>query len=1185
MKRLTSILVVLLVSLSGLAQPLTQWTLQRAGDTQTFSVTVPSTVAGALNEAGYWGQDILDQNRYASLDKSIFDSPWTYTTTFEAAKGMSHVLRFEGLNFYADIDLNGKRIASADTTYGAFSVREIDITALAKRKNTLTVTVRRAQKGDLNHGYVDWNPRPLDESMGIIRPVILISTPDVQVQDVYVRPEVNPEQLSEAGLLVNCLVVNRSSHAVAGTLRGVYEGGAFELPVTLQAGETRKVEVKEQVKNPRIWWTAEMGKPELYHMEVSFCKGQAVSHSKKVTFGIRDIKGIVDAKGHRQFILNGRPVLIKAGGWTDDIFMQDTPKSLKAQLDMVHDMGLNTIRFENIWGKDDTVYDLCDEMGILALVGWSCQWEWEDYCGLPETKGYGCINDPHSEAVAVRYFHDQVIRLRNHASVCGWLTGSDRIPNPRLEEQYLKLYKELDYRPYVCSAKGITSLEGPSGMKMEGPYEYVGPDYWWIDTKCGGAFGFNTETSPGFNVPQEESLRRMVGEKDLWPIGPNWAYHCTASSSHMHNTAFLEAAMEGVYGKATDLKDFIRKAHALEYDAERSMYEAFRGNVPNATGIVQWMLNSAWPSMYWQLYDWYGIPTSGYYGTKTANKPVQLVYNYADHGVWVVNDVVPEAKVKARLRVYDVNCKLLREETVELTSNARQPKKVFEGVDGPCFVALKLSGDYSAKNFYCIPEKGNDYNWKKADWWGIPFNGFCDLSWVSALPEAKIKLTVAPARGGYDITVENKSDVIAYMNIIKARAADGSLIPGVFYSDNFFTLTPYDKQTIHCSVPKGTPTPDFDLVGWNAAVEQDPLDRAQSKYATYSFSLNDQYIVENPYQAVTVQQPKGKKIKNVIFMIGDGMGSEQVSVGWVANGGQLNMTQMPVLGASRTYCLDRLVTDSCAGGAALACGQKTKYGYIAVDENQQPMESSLHVARKKGMKTGVAVTCRINDATPADFCVNGPSRKDEEGLAAKYVGSGVDFISGGGLHFWTQRSDGRNLVEEMKALGYTFVDKLEDIAGAQGDRFLGLYGEYDLDPCLDRGPILLESTKKAIQMLDNPKGFFLMVEGSQIDDYAHRNKCGQMVEELFDFDKTIGYVLEWAARDGQTLVIVTADHCTGGVTLLKGSIEDHQVKVNFSTSGHDGIVVPVFAFGPGAENFAGIHENSEIGQIVKDLLK
>ena len=122
-------------------------------------------------------------------------------------------------------------------------------------------------------------------------------------------------------------------------------------------------------------------------------------------------------------------------------------------------------------------------------------------------------------------------------------------------------------------------------------------------------------------------------------------------------------------------------------------------------------------------------------------------------------------------------------------------------------------------------------------------------------------------------------------------------------------------------------------------------------------------------------------------------------------------------------------------------------------------------------------------------------------------------------------------------------------------------------------------------MLDNPKGFFLMIEGSQIDDWAHRNKIGYSVEELFDFDKTLGIVLEWAARDGETLVVVTADHATGGLTLLQGSLEEHLVKVHFSTKGHNGIYVPVFAFGPRAEEFVGMHENAEVGAIIRKIIQ
>ena len=1193
MKRTLIFIAAVLMALPcPAARTLNNWIMQKEGSKDTYNVTVPCTVAGALNEAGVFGKDVLDRDRYFGIDKEQFDSPWIFITKFNAEPGMKHILRFNGLGYRAEISLNGNIIASADTTFGLFIVREFDITKIAKKNNVLKVKVRRAQPGDLNTGYVDWNPRPVDESMGILREVELVSTPDVQVADVFVKPEVNPADLTRAEISITATLVNRSDAPVQGVFSGSYEGGSFGEDVSLGPRQTRIVTVRRTIEKPHIWWTREMGRPELYNLVARFENGGKVSDVKKVRFGIRSITSEITDKGHRQFYLNGKPVLIKSAGWTDDIFMQDTPQSIRNQMAFVRDMGLNCVRFENIWGKDDLVYDLCDEMGILALVGWSCQWEWENYCGLPETGHYGCINDPASEDLAVRYFHDQIIRLRNHPAVIGWLTGSDRIPNPRLEERYMALYNELDYRPYVCSAKGMTSkFGGPSGTKMEGPYEYVGPDYWYIDTKYGGAYGFNTETGVGLNIPQSESVRRMVGEDHLWPADRNWDVHCTASSTDMNSTKTATEVMTGLYGAPSGFEDFMRKAHSLDYDSTRSMYEAFRCNVPTATGIVQWMLNSAWPSMYWQLYDWYMVPTAGYFGTKKACAPVQLIFNYGDRCVWAVDDAMPLAEYTATIHIYGPDSKLIKEESKKVRIAPREPQKVFDEIEGACFVALELKNEKDrivADNFYCVPATQNKYNWKKTNWYISPITEYSDLSFVSALPETSVSMKSVAVPGGFDVTLTNDSQVVAYQNILKAKDASGQLIPSVLWSDNFVSLAPGQTKKVHCIIPEGSGPASLSLEGWNATVNMaapDSLDRNRSKYATYNFTKDDEYTGTDPYVPEEFKQPKGKKIKNVIFMIGDGMGFEQVSCAWVVNGGALYMDRMSYLGASRTYAVDRLVTDSCAGGNALSTGVKTKYGYIGMDPDANPIQSVLMKAKSLGKKTGVTVTCRINDATPADFVAHSTSRKEEEYVASQFVGSGVDFISGGGTHFWNQRSDGRNLIEEMKAQGYTYVDKVEDIAGAQGDKFLGLYDEYDLKGVNERGPVLLESTRKALQMLDNKKGFFLMIEGSQIDDWGHRKKVGMVCEELLEFDRVLGEVLKFAEKDGHTLVVVTADHATGGLTLLKGSLEERNVKVNFSTSGHNGIVVPVFAYGPGAEAFAGVHENGEVGQIISRLLK
>lgn len=370
-----------------------------------------------------------------------------------------------------------------------------------------------------------------------------------------------------------------------------------------------------------------------------------------------------------------------------------------------------------------------------------------------------------------------------------------------------------------------------------------------------------------------------------------------------------------------------------------------------------------------------------------------------------------------------------------------------------------------------------------------------------------------------------------------------------------------------------------------SAFAQEDISRAMSKYANDQFREDDKYTVETPYETVTVKQPKSKKIKNIIFMIGDGMGLEQISCGWVLNGGRLNLDNFAYTGFSRTYTTNRLITDSPAGGSALATGVKTKYGFMAVDPEGNPVPSVLKRAQEKGMKTGLAVTCRINDATPFVFVGHSTDRDDEEVNAAQYIGSGVDFLSGGGIRFWKNRTDGRNLIDEMKDSGYNFVDNLADLNKIHQGRILGLFADLEMAPALDRGPVLEDCAMKAIEVLDNKNGFFLMIEGSSIDDWCHRQKVGHMAEELFDFDRTIGKVLKWAEQDGETLVIVTADHATGGLTLVGGSLEDRSVKVHFSTKGHNGILVPVFAYGPHAEEFVGVHENGEIGQIIRSLLK
>ena len=789
------------------------WTLTCDGGAEQYAATVPSTVCGVLSEAGRFGDDLFVDRNYASVDKTPFDDTWTYSTTFAAkpAAGQYCELVFDGLNYYADIFLNGTQIASSDTTFGVFRRRAYEVGSLLKGSNRLEVKLRRAQKGDLNIGFVDWNPRPFDESMGIVRPVTLRTTGAVSVEDVFVIPDLNVETLAEADLELRVKLRNHADQPVEGSLVLAIDGvGEETVPFSVPAAALQTVTLTPEqaallhLDHPRVWWSYDLGTPELYHLDARVEVDGALSDGKGVDFGVRKITSCLTAENYRQYRLNGRDVLIKGAGWTDDLFLRDTPESIRQQVEYVKDMNLNCIRFENIWGKDDTVYDLCDQLGVLALVGFSCQWEWEDYCGLPEVGHFGCINGREVEDLAVAYFHDQVVRLHNHASVIGWLTGSDRIPNPDLEKRYLEIFEKEDYRSYVCSAKNMESLAGWSGSKMEGPYEYVAPDYWYRNTDAGGAFGFNTETGIGANLPQAESLRRMIPEEALWPLSDSWNYHCTASGSAMNSPTMLNTIIENQYGAATGFNDFVRKAHAVDYDGTRAMFESFRARMPRSTGIVQWMLNSAWPSLYWQLYDWYGAPTAGYYGTKKACEPVQLIFDYADRKVYAVSERPEACTLKATVLVYDAQSRVIGGDSREVTLDYRQSLPVFDlrRYDGkPHFVALTLTtaaGAPVADNFYCLPAKDSEYDWSKTNWYLTPITRHADLRFVFAQEPAEVALQTEKVDGGYEVTLSNKSSVIAYMNILKALDADGKLVAPTFWSDNFFPLLPGQTKTVRC---------------------------------------------------------------------------------------------------------------------------------------------------------------------------------------------------------------------------------------------------------------------------------------------------------------------------------------------------------------------------------------------------
>lgn len=336
--------------------------------------------------------------------------------------------------------------------------------------------------------------------------------------------------------------------------------------------------------------------------------------------------------------------------------------------------------------------------------------------------------------------------------------------------------------------------------------------------------------------------------------------------------------------------------------------------------------------------------------------------------------------------------------------------------------------------------------------------------------------------------------------------------------------------------------------------------------------------VFNSYCFSQNKENNTQKVKNIILLIGDGMGVSQIYAGMTVKQDAFAIEQCPVIGFAKTYSADNYVTDSAASGTAIATGTKTNNGAIGVDTTGTPVKSILEYAEDNGLSTGLVSTSSITHATPASFIAHQPSRMMQNEIAADFLKTDIDVFIGGGLKFFRNIFKGENILKRLKEKDYKIIKDTTKLMKTKSKKIAALLAKNHLPRYSDgRGNMLPKATQKAIDCLkDNPKGFFLMVEGSQIDWGGHGNDLVYTVEETLDFDRAVQVAIDFAVADGNTLVIVTSDHECGGLALTGGNFETGRVEAIFPTKHHTGVMVPVFVFGPNAGLFTGIYENTAI---------
>ena len=348
------------------------------------------------------------------------------------------------------------------------------------------------------------------------------------------------------------------------------------------------------------------------------------------------------------------------------------------------------------------------------------------------------------------------------------------------------------------------------------------------------------------------------------------------------------------------------------------------------------------------------------------------------------------------------------------------------------------------------------------------------------------------------------------------------------------------------------------------------------------FALSFLFVQCTPTQGKTKPDSK-PEVKNVILLIGDGMGVSQFYSGITANKG-LNMEKVQFVGLAKTYSASSYITDSAAAGTALATGTKTNNGAIGVDENGNEVKSILEYAAENGLSTGVVASCAVTHATPASFVAHQLKRSMEEEIAVDFVNSDITLFIGGGRKYFDARSDDKDLLPELEAKGFKVALDMENVMNTESGKLAALIADEHPAPYPERGEFLPESVGKALDLLkDNDEGFFLMVEGSQIDWAGHANETEYTINEVIDFDNAVKVAMDFADQNPGTLVVVTADHETGAMSITGGDLSKGEVNASWGSTGHSAIMVPVFSYGTAAIEFAGIYENTDIFNKILEL--
>ena len=817
------------------------------------------TAMGGLS--GHTNKYYYEQELKA-VNASQFDEDWWFRSNFELTISQSEdiliLLHINGINYKSDVYIDGNLVSNKKNIIGTFIKFSLDITQHLNKslqKHFIAFRVSRPHNRwgeeyvndtDLAISFADWNRVAPDSNMGIWQPVDIeiFDKKQLTVSSAFIRTEIIEEKKINLEIVLH--IKNWQGIRVEDTF-SVKLGNFiyfYVYDVVFESFEEKQIilnsdnidDLSLKYDADLLWWPYQMGEPNMHNLTIKF---NNYSFIKEI--GLKQVESEYDpVKEIVVYKINNKKILLKGAGWSPDLFLRQSPDVYYQHIKYVKDMGLNVIRLEGK-SEGEEFYEYCDKNGILIISGWNCgdawqKWElWDD-----------AINKISDKSVV-----SQIRKLSPHPSVIIFILGSDLNPTNGVEERWRKIFEEERWPNELLSSAAVFAAEDyPTGVKMPGPYSWVPPNFFFEkksrNNNYGGAYGFLTEGGPGENPLRRGSLEKVFNASNIEDYeGESWNYHCGDTVTFGDIGKFIKPLRERM-GNITNFDDFMRKSSAIVYEGHRALFEAFECYRYESTGVIQWMLNNAWPSNIWHLYDYFFAPTPSYFATKKANEIIHVMYNYENNGIYLINNNFSDFDTNINIDIYVIRADgkdILENKNYKTDKlNSDEIRKVAEikvQYGDNYFIHLEYNyklneTQVTLSNTYFLSKQMDvvDYSTPRP-FYNVPIISYADMTFLQNLEKTNLTAEVISKsefeenginKVRYDFRITNTGEIIALLLEIKLYEISGEekeMVVPIIWSDNYFSIRKgcAYETTAEFEYDKNKDL-SLNIVGWNSELNQ-----------------------------------------------------------------------------------------------------------------------------------------------------------------------------------------------------------------------------------------------------------------------------------------------------------------------------------------------------------------------------